>query len=46
MEHTVAACRYLINRIYTLPITDIKKKQGINNITIIAKNNGFPTQII
>jgi hypothetical protein len=28
-----------------LPITDINKKQEINNI-IIAKNNGLPTQII
>jgi hypothetical protein len=45
MEHKIAACRNLINRMNTLPITDINKKQEINNI-IIAKNNGLPTQII
>jgi hypothetical protein len=45
MEHKIAACRYLINRINTLPITDINKKQEINNI-IITKKNGFLTQII
>jgi len=46
MEHKIAVCRYLINRINTLSVRDFnKKKQEINNI-IIAKNNGFPTQII
>jgi len=46
MEHKIAACRHLINRSNTIPITDINKKQEMNNITIIAKNNDFPTQII
>jgi hypothetical protein len=45
MEHKIAVCRYLINRINTLPVRDFNKKQEINNI-IIAKHNGFPTQII
>ena len=44
MEHKVAAYRYLTNRINTLDITNINKKQELNNI-IIAKNNALPTQI-
>jgi hypothetical protein len=45
MEHKIVAYRYLINRINTSGITNINKKQELNNITIIAKNNALATQI-
>jgi len=45
MEHKIVAYRYLINRINTVGITNINKKQELNNKTIIAKNNALPTHI-
>jgi hypothetical protein len=46
MEHKMAACRYLVNRTFTLPITQINKEQALNNVLIITRNNGFQTQLI
>jgi hypothetical protein len=45
-EHKTAACRHLISRTFTLPITEINKEQELNNILIITRNNVFQTQLI
>ena len=45
-DHKLAAFRYYINRMITLPITEQARKQEWGNIIIIAHNNGFPEPII
>jgi len=47
-DHKLAAFRYYINRMITLPITEQARKQEWRNIIIIiiAHNNGFPEPII
>ena len=45
-EHKIAAFRYYINRMITLPITGKSKKEEWKTILAIAKNNGYPIHII
>jgi hypothetical protein len=45
-EHKIAAFRYYINRMTTLPITEKSKTDEWNTIISMAANNGYPTQII
>jgi len=44
--HKIAAFRYYINRMITLPITEKSKKEEWKTILAIAKNNGYPIHII
>ena len=46
LEHKFAAYNFYINRKITLPITEQAKQQEWNIILTVAKNNGFPIQII
>jgi len=46
MEYKMAACRYLVNRTFTLPITQINKEQALNNVLIVTRNDGFQTHLI
>jgi len=45
-EHKIAAFRYYINRMITLPIKEKSKKEEWKTILAIAKNNGYPIHII
>jgi hypothetical protein len=45
-DHKIAAFKYYINRMITVPITKQVAKQEWNKIIIMARNNGFPEQII
>jgi len=45
-DHKLAAFRYYINRMITLPITEQARKQEWRNIIIIAHTNGFPEPTI
>ena len=45
-EHKIAAFRYYINRMITLPIREKSKKEEWKTILDIAKNNGYPIHII
>jgi hypothetical protein len=46
LEHKPAAYNFYINRMKTLPITQQTKQPEWNTILTVAKNNGFPLQII
>jgi hypothetical protein len=41
-EHKLAAFKYYINRMVTLPITEQAAKQEWEKIIAMAHNNGFP----
>jgi hypothetical protein len=45
-DHKIAAFKYYINRMITMPITEQAVKQEWNKIIIMARNNGFPKHII
>jgi hypothetical protein len=45
-EHRLAAFRYYIHRMITLPITEKSKQEEWNTILTIAKNNGYSTSTI
>jgi len=45
-EQKIAAFRYYINRMYTLPITEKARKEEWNTIVTMAINNGYPKNII
>jgi len=45
-EQKIAAFRYYINRMLTLPITERSKKEEWNTIISIATKNGYPEHII
>ena len=45
-EHKLAAFIYYINRMITLPITEKSKKEEWKTILAIARNNGYPINII
>jgi len=45
-EHKIAAFRYYIHRMITLPITEKSKQEEWEAIITIAKNNGYPIGII
>jgi len=45
-EHKIAAFRYYIHRMITLPITEKSKQEEWAAIITIAKNNGYPIAII
>jgi hypothetical protein len=45
-DHKLAAFRYYINRMITLPITEQARKQKWRNIITIVHNNGFPEPTI
>jgi hypothetical protein len=45
-NHKLAAFRYYIHRMITMPITKQAVKQEWNKIIIMAQNNGFPDQIV
>jgi len=45
-EQKIAAFRYYINRMYTLPITENARKEEWNTIVTMAINNGYPKNII
>ena len=46
LEHKIAAYNFYINRMLTIPITEQARQQEWNTIHTIARNNGFPLQII
>ena len=46
LKHKLAAFRFHINRMLTLPITKQAKQQEWKIILAIAQNNGFPLHII
>ena len=45
-DHKLAAFKYYIQRMITMPITKQAVKQECNKIIIMAHNNGFPEQIV
>jgi len=45
-EQKIAAFRYYINRLTSLPLTQKEKTKEWANIFIMAKNNGFSTEQI
>ena len=45
-EHKMAAYRYMITRMTTLPLTQARKEAEWHTITTIAKNNDYPTSTI
>jgi hypothetical protein len=45
-EHKVAACRYLTNRMPSLPLTTDRKESEWQKILAIAENNKFPAHLI
>ena len=46
MEHKLAAYRYYLTRMNSLPLSKIRKQREWNNIQYIAKTNNFPNKII
>jgi len=46
MEQKTAAFRYYVNRLISLPLTQIEKSKEWNNILNMAKNNGFSAEQI
>jgi hypothetical protein len=46
MEYKLAAYRYMLHRMCTLPITKQARTQELDTILEIAYNNGFPVSII
>jgi len=45
-EHKIAAFRYYIYRMITLPITEKSKQEEWKTVLTIAKNNGYPVNTI
>jgi hypothetical protein len=45
-NYKLAAFKYYINRMITMPITEQAVKQEWNKIIIMARNNGFPEQTV
>jgi hypothetical protein len=45
-EHKISAFSYYINRLTTLPITEKSKQKEWGTILTIAKNNGYPHNMI
>jgi len=45
-DHKLAAFKYYINGMITMPLTEQAVKQEWNKIVIMAHNNGFPEQIV
>ena len=45
-DHKLAAIKYFINRMITIPITEQAVKQEWNKIITMAHSNGFPEQIV
>ena len=45
-EQKIAAFRYYLNRMYTLPINEKARKEEWNAIVTMAINNGYPKHII
>ena len=46
LEHELAAYIFYINRLLSAPITEQEKQHEWNTICTMAKNNGFPLQLI
>ena len=46
LQHKLAAYNFYIHRLLSIPITEQAKQQEWNTIFIIAKNNGFPLELI
>jgi hypothetical protein len=46
MEHKLAACRYYIHRLNTLPLTTDRKNRELNTIKHIAARNGYSINIV
>jgi hypothetical protein len=46
LQHKLAAYRYYINRMLTLPITNTERRKEWSIIQNIAHNNGFPPNLI
>jgi hypothetical protein len=46
MEHKLAACRYYINRMLSLPLTKERQANELKTIQTIAHNNNFPNKLI
>jgi hypothetical protein len=46
MEHKLAAYRYYLTLMNSLPLSKIRKQREWNNIQYIAKTNNFPNKII
>ena len=44
--HKLAAFHYYINRMLTMPISEQGKKKEWNRILTMARNNGYPTQLL
>jgi len=45
-EHKIAAFKYYIHRMLTLPIMEESKQEEWKTIITMAKNNGYPVGII
>lgn len=45
-QHKIAACRYMINRLHNLPLSQEQRHQEWNTILQIAQNNGYPITLI
>lgn len=45
-QHKIAACRYMINRLNNLPLSQEQRHQEWNTILQIAQNNGYPITLI
>jgi len=45
-DHKLAAFKYYVNRMVTLPITEQAAKQEWEKIITMAHNNGFPEQTV
>jgi len=45
-EHKIAAFRYYIHRMLTLPITEESKQEEWKTIITMAKKNGYPIGIV
>jgi hypothetical protein len=46
MEHKLAAHRYYLTRMNSLPLSKLRKQKEWNNIQYIAETNNFPDKII
>ena len=46
LQHKLTAHNFYIHRLLSIPITERAKQQEWNTICTLAKNNGFPLQLI
>jgi hypothetical protein len=46
LQHKLAAYRFMLNRLHSLPLSQDQKNQEMNTITQIAKQNGYRITLI